>query len=109
MAFANKEYFYCGGMVFFYDDMGKIDKLPKVKENAVLHYIAMIRRSWTFNRMTEQEQTDCMNIFLRANAHERIKGSFDARWEILQNMYDAFLSALGYYHDCMGWREADEN
>jgi len=96
-----KEYMDFGGSVYFYD---KVDKLPHTKENAVLLYLSMICRSWTFDRMTEKEKENCVNVFLRSAEYGRIKGNFDARWNVLQLMYDSFLEALDYMSDPGDWR-----
>ena len=100
MTFA-KEYMDLGGVVYHYADA---DKLPRTKENALVLYLSMICRSWTFDRMTEKEKENCVNTFLRADYYGRVKGSFAARWEIMQNMYDAFLNALDYMSDPGDWR-----
>lgn len=96
-----KEYMDFGGSVYFYD---KVDKLSHTRENAVLLYLSMICRSWTFDRMTEKEKENCVNVFLRSAEYGRIKGNFDARWNVLQLMYDSFLEALDYMSDPGNWR-----
>lgn len=96
-----KEYFDIGGSVYFYD---RVDALPKEKENALVIHLAMVCRSWTFGRMTDQEREDCINSFLWARDRGFIKGNFDARWKTMTAMYSSFLAALGYDRDPMGWR-----
>ena len=90
-----------GGTVYFYRD---VDALPREKENAVMQFLSMICRSWTFCRMTEKEKEYWVKTVLHANRLDRIKGNYDARWLVLSNMYDAFLNALGYLEDQADWR-----
>ena len=90
------------GSVYFFRE---VDKMAKSKENALLHYLAMICRSWTFSRLTQEEKENCINSFMWANEQHLIKGNFEARWAIMQAMYTAFLSALGYNDDPINWRE----
>ena len=52
MTFTEK-YFDLGGSVYFYSE---VDKLPRTKENALLHHLAMDCRSWTFARLTQEEK-----------------------------------------------------
>ena len=96
-----KEYFDLGGTVYFYE---KVDKLPNTKENALVHYLAMTCRSWTFGRMTHRERENCVKTFLDSAECGLIKGDFLARWRTMNAMYSAFLCALGYDDDPGDWR-----
>lgn len=91
-----KEYMDLSGSVYFYE---KVDKLPHTKENAVILFLSMICRSWTFDRMTEKEKENCVNVFLRASESDSIKGNFNARWSIMSLIYSAFLEAIDYMSD----------
>lgn len=95
------EYFDLGGSVYFYSN---VDKLPRTKENALLHHLAMDCRSWTFARLTQEEKESCVNALLWANRQGMIKGNFDARYEIMNAIYNAFLMGAGYRGGCT-WRE----
>ena len=95
-----KKYFDLGGTVYIYD---RVDKLPRDKENALVHFLAMICRSWTFDRMTQEEKERCVNAFLWSAEQGQIKGNFLSRWNTMQAIYHAFLAALGYR--ASGWRE----
>ena len=96
-----KDYFDLGGSVYFYSE---VDKLPHTKENALLHHLAMDCRSWTFARLTQEEKESCVNAILWANRQGMIKGNFDARYEIMNAIYNAFLMGAGYRGGCT-WRE----
>lgn len=74
----------------------EIDKLPKEKENALIQFAAVIARSWTFARMTPEEQENCLDIFNDMRTGKALRGSWAARWEILNAVYSAFLAGLGY-------------
>ena len=96
-----KEHMDFGGSVYFYDN---VDRLPREKENTAIRFLSMICRSWTFERMTAKEKERFVQTVLDAVHYDRIKGAYNARWEILQNMYTAFLNALGYMDNPGDWR-----
>ena len=100
MTFTEK-YFDLGGSVYFYSE---VDKLPRTKENALLHHLAMDCRSWTFARLTQEEKERYIDFLLWANNSGVIKGTFDARFEIMSAIYSAFLIGTGYHGGCT-WRE----
>ena len=102
MTFTDK-YFDLGGAVYFYN---KVATMPKTKENAFVHFCAMICRSWTFDHMTHEEKTRCISALRWTANQNALRGNFSARWIILQAVYNAFLSGLGY--DGPKWREANE-
>ena len=102
MTFTDK-YFDLGGAVYYHEN---VDKLPRTKENALLRYCSMICRSWTFERMTHEEKERCISALLKVEQVNALRGDFKARWRILQAVYNAFLSGLGY--DGHKWREANE-
>ena len=104
MTFTEK-YFDLGGSVYFYSE---VDKLPRTKENALLHHLSMDCRSWTFARLTQEEKESYIDFLLWANNSGVIKGTFDARWEIMSAIYSAFLIGTGY-HDPLHWREKEED
>ena len=95
------EYIDFGGTVYFYHD---IDKMQRTKENAFLHGLSMFCRSWTFERMTANEKTSCVESLLWANRQGMIKGTFCDRINIMNAVYHAFLCGIGYTG--AAWREA---
>lgn len=74
----------------------EIDKLPKEKENALIQFAVIIARSWTFARMTPEEQKNCIGFFDELRFSKALRGSWAARWEILNAVYTAYLAGLGY-------------
>lgn len=62
----------------------------------------VIKKSWTWNKLTEEEQ----RRFVDMNVFDRIKGSDKTRIEWLNTIYHSFLCALGYKP--IGWRETEE-
>lgn len=100
-----KDYFDLGGSVYFYSE---VDKLPRTKENALLHHLSMDCQSWTFARLTQEEKESCVNALLWADHQGIIKGNFETRWFIMSAIYHAFLSGTGY-HDPLHWRENEED
>ena len=75
----------------------------KDKDNAVCDFYEMVKMSWTFDRMTEDEKQNLRLVFY--DAHEFVSGTYNKRWEQLHGMYNAFLHALGYHGG--NWRETD--
>lgn len=67
--------------------------MNKPKEQAQADYIAMIRNSWTFQRMTQEEQETAIQALL---CSEMLKGSYKQRYSALNAVYRAFLLGIGY-------------
>lgn len=78
--------------------------MPREKENAFIKFICMCAQSWTFKRMTQEEKENCIKAFIWANEQGMITGSFEHRWKIMQAIYNAFLTALGFYENHADWR-----
>jgi hypothetical protein len=68
----------------------------KAKESAFGDYIAMIKKSWTYEKMSDSEQAMCMEAFCFANEQGILRGNFNARFSILHAVYHAYLLGLGY-------------
>ena len=79
------------------------DKKPK--ENAIDEFVDMVRKSWTFGRLTTSERDALFEAFEFAGRH--LRGDFDARWATLQAVYNAFLLGVGY--TAFNWREVEED
>lgn len=73
------------------------------KEYAVVNFMAMIRNSWTYDRMTVEERRNLGTAVEWAVDQNAIKGDYKQRWMILHAIYDAFLAGLGYTGGT--WRE----
>jgi len=76
--------------------------MNRQKENAVNEFIQMIRKSWTYDRLTDKERSRLMDAFVFA-ANSAIKGTFEQRWAVLHVVYNSFLMGVGY--NGPGWRE----
>lgn len=74
--------------------------MEKNKDIAYQDWINMIQQSWTWERLTEDER----NVFTKQIEWNRthLKGNYNARWDILQDLYHMYLLGLGYKPQ--GWR-----
>lgn len=70
-------------------------------QNTRADFLEMTFKSWTFNRLTQDEQKRC----ILALVSKIIKGTRAQRWEQLQHVYRVFLDSCGYTPT--GWREAN--
>lgn len=69
--------------------------------NAVEDYFQnVIKKSWTWARLTEEEQQRFINM---NGVFDEIKGTDDTRKRWLMTVYSAFLRGIGYKP--LGWRE----
>ena len=73
------------------------------KEAAYKKYIDMVKASWTFDRLTEEEK----KRLLEALKFTKLSGTFRQRWETLQAVNYGFLLGVGY--KSIGWREPEES
>lgn len=72
--------------------------------NTVENYFQnVIKKSWTWQKLTEEEQ----QRFIDMDVFDKIKGTDKQRVEWLNTIYTAFLSALDYKP--IGWRETTED
>lgn len=78
--------------------------MNKPKEQAQADYIAMIRNSWTFQRMTQKEQEKAIKAL---HCLDMLQGSYKQRWYTMEAVYRAYLLGIGY--DGAYWRESEEN
>ena len=74
-------------------------------ENAIRDFVDMITKSWTWKKMTYEELTKCLQLFLWGNLRAAIKGSYKQRFEICHAIYSAYLAGIGY--DGPNWRNQD--
>ena len=65
-----------------------------------------IKKSWTWNKLTEEEQQRFVDMVIEDNIFDRIKGKDKTRIEWFNTIYHSFLFALGY--KSIGWREIEE-
>ena len=81
--------------------------MNKQKETAAHDFLVMIRKSWTYERMTEEEKRSCIDLFFSSISEEAISGSYWMRWRVCQAIYDAYLVGIGY--NGWNWRETNIN
>ena len=77
--------------------------MANIKENAVRDFIDMIKKSWTYDKMTKKERYDFLELFGREPYTVAIIGSYRQRWAICNAIYDAYLTGIGY--DGPNWRD----
>jgi hypothetical protein len=77
--------------------------MERTKQNATSIFMHDVYRSWTYGRMTKQEQERLETAVDFAENQGMIKGTFETRWKILQAVYNAFLVGIGY--NGFTWRE----
>ena len=76
----------------------------KDKELAVKEYLEMIKESWTWARLTQEERDKFEhNILKHPCSAVVIKGDYEQRWAACEALYHTFLEGLEY--DPLHWRE----
>ena len=78
---------------------GQKGEAMKHKLLAKKDFITIIRQSWTYARLTENERTR----FFQALREFPLYGTYKQRYEQLNRLYMGFLLALDYKP--VGWRE----
>lgn len=73
------------------------------KEKALEYFVEMIKNSWTYDKMTEKEKEKLINLLYDNRVIDALKGNFDNRYKILNAIYGAYLSGIGY--NGFNWRE----
>lgn len=68
------------------------------KESAAAHFMDVTRHSWTWGKMTKEEQRRFYDVL-----PDELKGTYDQRYSLLNAIYRAYLQGLGYTG--MGWRD----
>lgn len=76
------------------------------KEHAKEVFEIMIENSWTYKRMTREEQTRFWEVLENHQTKKALKGTYQKRWDTLQAIYTSYLMGIGY--DGFAWREKDE-
>lgn len=71
----------------------------KVKENAIVDFMEMTYHSWTWLRMTKEEQERFEKELEEDKIMNAIIGNYDQRWHILQALYSMYLEGLGYTYE----------
>ena len=66
------------------------------KENAIKDYLAMIKQSWTWSKLTNDERNKFGDELNKETTKKIISGTYRQRWEILNVLYSMFLEGCGY-------------
>ena len=77
----------------------------KNKEFVFTDFLEMIQKSWTYERMTEEEKGAISCIILDYRTTENIKGTYNQRWKTLNVIYSTYLRGIGY--NGADWREKE--
>lgn len=75
----------------------------KIKENALNDFIEMIKISWTYKKLTQEEINRLTLTWECVKNQKMIIGSYEQRWKILLGIYHTFLIGVGYTG--FDWRE----
>lgn len=75
----------------------------KNKDFVFTDFIEMVRNSWTYGKMTEEERGAIHCLLLDYRTTENIKGTYQQRWNALNVVYSAYLRGIGY--NGADWRE----
>lgn len=78
----------------------------KNKDFVFTDYLEMIKKSWTYARMTKEEREKIQEILTSGRIKEDIKGTYQQRRQALNSLYYAFLIGIGY--DNTDWRGDNE-
>lgn len=76
----------------------------KNKENAVKDFMQMIKESWTYARLTQNERSAWEESVTWAVNQKVVLGKYSQRWATLNALYHTFLSGVGY----TGWKWREE-
>lgn len=75
----------------------------RTKEQAKQDYLDMIKQSWTWAKLTQQEKDKFLELLEHPCSAVVIKGSYEQRWQACEAIYHTFLEGLGYTP--LDWRE----
>ena len=75
----------------------------KNKENVITDFNNMIINSWTYLKLTKEEKDNWNKVLMDYRTKKCLKGTYNARWEILQAIYGTYLITLGY--NGFEWRD----
>lgn len=77
--------------------------MNKDKNEVFNNYFEMIKNSWTYNKLTNEEKEKLKDILTDSRILTDIKGSYNQRWSALNCIYFTFLKMLDY--NPLNWRE----
>lgn len=73
------------------------------KEKCLDNFKEMIKKSWTYEKLTDDERKHLEETLNCVATKSVLKGNYLQRWRILQAIYTSFIMALNY--EPLGWRE----
>lgn len=77
--------------------------MNKPNENAVNDFLGMIRKSWSYGRMTDKERESIEEVFTNSIFEKAIAGTYKQRFSICHAVYYSYLEGIGYTG--AGWRD----
>lgn len=72
------------------------------KEQALTDWLTMIRKSWTYGVMTENERERVEEAIDWFKRQGMLKGTYKERWQLLNGVYHVFIEGIGDINS--GWR-----
>jgi hypothetical protein len=75
----------------------------RANEQAKENWTEMIKQSWTWAKLTQEERTKFLELLEHPCSAVVIKGTYNQRWEACEALYHTFLEGLGYTP--LEWRE----
>lgn len=85
--------------------MKKMEKTKKEKLDILYEYIFMIKKSWTYEKLTIEEKETFDHIFYGEQIKGILKGTKKQIWQVLNMIYSSFLYGAGY--NGFNWREKE--
>ena len=70
--------------------------MNKNKENAQADWTDMIVKSWTWEKLTNDERNKFGDELNKETTKKIISGTYEQRWETLNTLYSMFLEGCGY-------------
>lgn len=77
----------------------------KNKELAVYDFNEMIKKSWTYEKLTDNEKEKWEMLLINVRTLTCLKGNYNTRWNILNAIYHSYLIGLGYTD--FNWRDVE--
>lgn len=80
-------------------------KTKNEKLDILYEYISMIKKSWTYEKLTTQEKETFEHVFYSEQIKDILKGNKTQIWQVLNMIYSSFLAGIGY--SGYNWREKE--
>ena len=79
----------------------------KNKNDVLDDFIEMMKSSWTYEKMTNNEKIKLIDVLNDVRTQEALKGTYYNRWHILQAIYHSYLIGIGYTD--FNWRDKNDD